>query len=99
MTSRYGASTVPSTGTECEDQPMTDETAVATGPLSAEYTEPGLPRSRRGHLTREALQQAALEVFYRDGYVRARVSDISAQAGVSTGAFYRYFLDKRHVMV
>jgi AcrR family transcriptional regulator len=41
---------------------------------------------------------AAIVVFARDGYMGSRISDISAQAGLSNGAFYRYFTDKRHIM-
>jgi AcrR family transcriptional regulator len=76
----------------------TKKTETATS-LSSQYQELDLPKSRRGRDTREALQQAALDIFYRDGYINARVADIATQAGVSTGAFYRYFVDKRHVML
>lgn len=47
----------------------------------------------------QALLQAARDILARDGYAAARVSDISAAAGLSNGAFYRYFTDKRQIML
>jgi AcrR family transcriptional regulator len=56
-----------------------------------------LPRSKRGLLTRAALMRAAREVFERDGFLDAKISDISAAAGVATGSFYTHFRDKDEV--
>jgi AcrR family transcriptional regulator len=47
-----------------------------------------------GQRTLEALVHAGREVFVRRGYHRARVDDIVEEAGVSHGAFYRYFKNK-----
>ncbi|MGK5555173.1 TetR/AcrR family transcriptional regulator [Actinomadura kijaniata] len=55
------------------------------------------PRSRRGMRTRQALITAAREVFERDGYLDARISDITGTAGVASGSFYTYFTDKEEV--
>jgi AcrR family transcriptional regulator len=55
------------------------------------------PRSRRGERTRASLVQAARQVFERDGYLDARISDITEEAGVSSGSFYTYFDDKEEV--
>jgi AcrR family transcriptional regulator len=57
------------------------------------------PRSRKGRQTKLTLLEAAAEIFVRDSYLDARVSDISAEAGLSSGAFYRYFPDKRAIMI
>jgi AcrR family transcriptional regulator len=46
-----------------------------------------------------ALLDAARHVLVRDGYVGARVSDIAEAAGLSNGAFYRYFTDKQQIML
>ena len=54
-----------------------------------------LPRSARGTRTRDALIAAARRVFERDGYLDARITDISAEAGVATGSFYTHLDDKR----
>lgn len=38
-------------------------------------------------------------MFGRDGYAAARVSDIAAEAGLSNGAFYWYYRDKRDLLI
>jgi AcrR family transcriptional regulator len=43
---------------------------------------------------RRAILAGALTVFARDGYTRASIDAISAQAGVSTRTIYNHFLDK-----
>jgi AcrR family transcriptional regulator len=45
----------------------------------------------RGSRTRAALVAAARRVFERDGYLNARIVDITAEAGVATGSFYTHF--------
>jgi len=57
------------------------------------------PRTAKGRATLVQLKNAGREVFRRDGYVGARVSEISEAAGLSNGAFYRYFEDKEHLMM
>lgn len=47
--------------------------------------------------TRQALIRAAREVFERDGYLDARIVDISKAAGVAAGSFYTYFNDKEEI--
>ncbi|MCU1648421.1 MAG: putative HTH-type transcriptional regulator YdgC [Nocardia sp.] len=61
--------------------------------------EPGrvAPRTRRGERTRTALIAAAREVFERDGYLDARIADISKTAGMASGSFYTYFDNKEEV--
>ena len=58
---------------------------------------PSGPRSRKGALTRARLLDAAKEVFERDGYLEARVTDIAERAGVSHGSFYHYFESKEEI--
>jgi len=60
-----------------------------------EQREP--PRSQRGERTRAALIDAARTVFERDGFLEARVNDITVEAGVASGTFYTYFDDKEQV--
>jgi AcrR family transcriptional regulator len=64
-------------------------------PESASTREP--PRTARGARTRAALVQAARTVFERDGFVNARLTDITAEAGSATGSFYTYFTNKEEV--
>jgi AcrR family transcriptional regulator len=54
-------------------------------------------RSRKGVLTRARLIEAAKEVFEADGFLDARISDITERAGLSYGAFYHYFDSKEEV--
>ncbi|MGC4936116.1 TetR/AcrR family transcriptional regulator [Gordonia sp. DT30] len=53
--------------------------------------------TKKSEITRQALVDGARQVFERDGYMDARVTDIVAQAGVSHGSFYTYFPSKREV--
>lgn len=55
------------------------------------------PRSARGIRTRAALVAAARVVFERDGYLDARLADISAEAGVASGSLYTYFEGKEEI--
>jgi AcrR family transcriptional regulator len=55
------------------------------------------PRSRKGVQTRARLLEAAREVFERDGFLTARISDIAATAGLSQGSFYHYFDSKEQI--
>lgn len=56
--------------------------------------EIGVPSTQRGRRTREALLIAAREVFERDGFLNARITDIAQGAGVAHGTFYTYFDSK-----
>lgn len=68
-------------------------------PLSLPGTAPGkVPASKRGARTRTALINAARLVFERDGYVEARITDISDAASVAAGTFYTYFDSKEEIL-
>lgn len=56
-----------------------------------------LPRTARGARTRAALVTAARTVFERDGYLAARLTDITAEANCATGSFYTYFTNKKEI--
>ena len=56
-----------------------------------------VPTSARGMRTRAALVAAARVVFARDGYVNARITDISQEAEVAAGSFYTYFTSKEEI--
>jgi AcrR family transcriptional regulator len=57
-----------------------------------------LPPSPRGRRTRQKLIDAAVVVFERDGFLNARIADISEEAGVAHGSFYTYFPSKEEVL-
>ncbi|MGA4845105.1 TetR/AcrR family transcriptional regulator [Streptomyces sp. G5(2025)] len=59
--------------------------------------QPITPRSARGVRTRNALIAAARAVFERDGYLDARITDISKAAQVASGSFYTYFNSKEEI--
>lgn len=44
--------------------------------------------------TRQALLDAALLVFSRDGFAASRLADIAAEAGLTRGAIYHHFQNK-----
>ena len=78
--------------------PSRKETGVSTTPAPALANEkPSGPRSRKGVETRARLLTAAKEVFERDGFLDARISDIVERAGLSHGSFYHYFESKEEV--
>lgn len=56
-----------------------------------------LPATVRGARTRAALIAAARRVFERDGYLDAKLTDITKAAGCATGSFYTYFANKEEV--
>jgi AcrR family transcriptional regulator len=56
-----------------------------------------VPRTARGMRTRAQLIQAARRVFEREGYLDARLADITAEAGTAAGSFYTYFSGKEEI--
>lgn len=56
-----------------------------------------LTRDEKRAQTREALLDAGIEVFMRDGFTGASVEKISAEAGYSRGAFYSNFSSKEEL--
>lgn len=56
-------------------------------------------KQKRAAVTYEALLDGAQIVFARRGFEGAQTPEIAKEAGVSTGAFYRYFADKREAFV
>ena len=72
------------------------ETAAADNRQAGE-TVSAAPRSRKGEQSRARLLEAAREVFERDGFLTARISDIAASAGMAQGSFYHYFDSKEQI--
>jgi AcrR family transcriptional regulator len=69
--------------------------AAALAPSSPQSGGAG-PRVRRER--REAILEAAIKVFARSGYHRARVSDIAREAGIAYGLVYHYFKNKEEIL-
>jgi AcrR family transcriptional regulator len=60
-------------------------------------TSPPAPQSRLRPAKRAAIEAAALRVFARDGYGRARIESIAAEASVSTRTLYKHFVGKQEL--
>jgi AcrR family transcriptional regulator len=58
-----------------------------------------IPRSRKGLETRARLVEAAKEVFERDGFLDARIVDITEGANLAPGGFYHYFDSKEELFL
>jgi AcrR family transcriptional regulator len=56
-------------------------------------------RTAHGEAARRRLYQTALELIDERGYERATLRDVAARAGVSPGLLYRYFPNKRAVVL
>ncbi|MGW0037073.1 TetR/AcrR family transcriptional regulator [Gordonia sp. NPDC003376] len=61
-------------------------------------TEKAPPATARGERTRAALIAAARQIFERDGFSDARLTDITVAASCSTGTFYTYFDSKEEIL-
>jgi AcrR family transcriptional regulator len=73
--------------------PRTRSSAATIAPV----TPLNPPRTSKGAQTRAKLVHAAKEIFERDGFLEARISDIAKRAKVSYGAFYHYFDSKEQI--
>ncbi|WP_328459337.1 TetR/AcrR family transcriptional regulator [Actinoplanes sp. NBC_00393] len=55
-------------------------------------------RDRKRARTRQALVDAAIELFERDGYEQTTVADIAAAAEIGTRTFFSYFASKEELL-
>src|ERR1700716_732795 len=55
-------------------------------------------RDRKRARTRQALLDAATELFERDGYDETTVADIAAAAEIGTRTFFSYFASKEELL-
>ena len=65
--------------------------------LVGEY--PSLPKQKRALEKRRALLESGRTLFIEKGYEQTNAKEIAAHANVATGTFYRYFTDKRQLMM
>ena len=72
--------------------PLLEFGPVMRDALQSDQEAPEL--NAAGRRTLKALLEAGRDVFVSRGYHRTRVDDVVAAAGVSHGAFYRYFASK-----
>ncbi len=60
---------------------------------------PSLPIQERAQQKRKALVESGHALFILKGYEQTTAKEIAANAGVATGTFYRYFSDKRQLLM
>lgn len=60
---------------------------------------PFVPKQERAQQKRNALIQSGQALFHSKGYEHTTAKEIAAHAGVATGTFYRYFSDKRQLLL
>jgi TetR/AcrR family transcriptional repressor of mexJK operon len=60
---------------------------------------PFLPKQERAQAKRNALIESGYALFQEKGYEQTTAKEIAAHAGVATGTFYRYFSDKRQLLM
>jgi AcrR family transcriptional regulator len=68
------------------------------GTVPASSVPPQRPLRADAARNRRALIGAAREVFERDGFVHARITDIARAAGVAHGSFYSHFQSKEEAL-
>lgn len=56
-------------------------------------------RQQSKEATRQRIMKAAIDVFYDEGYLSTNVVEIAKKAGVSVGAVFFHFNDKRSLFV
>ena len=57
------------------------------------------PVQARSQKTKEKILRAALAMYEKKGYHKTTVDEIAAEAGVSTGIAYRYFRNKKDMLL
>lgn len=60
---------------------------------------PLLPKQERAQQKRKSLLKSGHALFIMKGYENTTAKEIAANAGVATGTFYRYFSDKRQLLM
>lgn len=62
-------------------------------------TFPYIPKQERAQLKRKSLMDSGMKLFIHKGYEHTTAKEIAIHAGVAIGTFYRYFSDKRQLLL
>ncbi|HEU4321706.1 MAG TPA: TetR/AcrR family transcriptional regulator [Roseiflexaceae bacterium] len=73
--------------------------ALAKPELLAGEQLPPAPRQERSRRKRDALLQAAQELFAERGYEETSIEAIAHRAGAAVGGFYQHFASKRQILL
>jgi len=68
-------------------------------PRQSTATAPTQSEAFRGTSKRDRILRAAIDVFAKNGYFNAKVSEIAKAAGVADGTIYLYFDGKEDVLI
>jgi AcrR family transcriptional regulator/predicted DNA-binding transcriptional regulator AlpA len=60
-----------------------------------ETRKSGQPETYMRDKRKQQIKDAAFEVFLEKGFQHTKIQDITTAAGISTGTFYLYYMDKR----
>ncbi len=60
---------------------------------------PSIPKQERAFQKRQALLESGRVLFIEKGFENTTAKEIAAHANVATGTFYRYFCDKRQLLM
>jgi len=60
---------------------------------------PYVPQQKRAQQKRNSLLESGRELFIKNGYEPTTAKEIATHAGVAIGTFYRYFSDKRQLLL
>jgi len=89
--------TAPAALTQASDALDLSALQAALHPALEDF--PRVPRQARIREKRDALLACAETLFVERGYAGATADDIARAAGVSVGAFYNYFRNKRQILL
>ncbi|MBI1749019.1 MAG: TetR/AcrR family transcriptional regulator [Acidobacteria bacterium] len=68
-------------------------------PRKEKKSENGKPARRKSDFKYQAILRAGIDVFARNGFFNAKVSDIAKEAGVADGTVYLYFKNKSDILI
>lgn len=76
------------------------ETSFEISPMSPSRNKKKVRRSVREEsraVYRQAIMEAAIQIFGRTGFRDTKIADIASEAGVATGTLYNYFSSKEDI--